>query len=159
MYAHPPPTPPDRQAGPHRTLPGRRAALAQGVALLLGPGPLQAQPALAGDGERWYAAAAAMRAQALSWGDQPYGAVLVQGGRIIGNGPSRVVKNRNPDAHAEREALRDALERWGPDAVRGAVLYSTSQPCAACERAAARAGVARMVFGETLVDGGVPALR
>ena len=45
------------------------------------------------------------RRLALSWGDQPYGAVLVQGGRIIGNGPSRVVKNRNPDAHAEREAI------------------------------------------------------
>jgi len=39
------------------------------------------------------------------------------------------------------------------------VLYSTSPPCAACESAAARAGVARLVFGETLVDGGVPTLR
>ena len=159
MPACHPPTSQTRLAIPRRTPPARRTALARGLALLLGPGMLQAQPAPAGDGARWYAAAVAMREQALSWGDQPYGAVLVQGGRIIGNGPSRVVKNRNPDAHAEREALRDALERWGPAAVRGAVLYSTSPPCAACENAAARAGVARLVFGETLVDGGVPTLR
>lgn len=141
---------------PRPRLSRRHLALAP---LLCACAPRLALAAPADAGARWAREAEAMRQLALSWGDQPYGAVLVQGGRIIGNGPSRVVKNRNPDAHAEREALRDALERWGPDAVRGAVLYSTSQPCAACERAAARAGVARMVFGETLVDGGVPALR
>ena len=139
--------------------PARRTAIARGLFLLLGPSLLQARPVAAADGARWFAAAAAMRSLAESWGDQSYGAVLVQGDRIIGQGPSRVVKNRNPDAHAEREALRDAITRWGPDAARGAVLYSTSRPCLACEHAAAAAGVARMVFGEALVDGGAPARR
>jgi tRNA(adenine34) deaminase len=105
---------------------------------------------------QWYEAAVAMRELAVSWGDQPYGAVLVGGGRIIGLGPSRVVRNRNPDAHAEREAIRDALDKHGKDAVRGAVLVSTSRPCWACEQAAARAGVARMVFGAALEDAGAP---
>jgi tRNA(Arg) A34 adenosine deaminase TadA len=136
--------------------PGRRTAITGGLALLLGPSLTHAQRFTDADGARWYAAAAAMRSLAESWGDQPYGAVLVQGGRIVGHGPSRVVKNRDPDAHAEREALRDAIDRGGPDAARGAVLYSTSRPCAACERAAASAGVARLVFGAALVDGGVP---
>ena len=156
MDAHPPPTPPDRQAGPHRTLPGRRAALAQGVALLLGPGPLQAQPALVGDGERWYAAAAAMRAQALSWGDQPYGAVLVLDGRRAGEGPSRVVQRHDPDAHAERVAIADAQRRLGRADLAGATLYSTSRPCGLCEAAAARAGIARMVWGAQAHDAGAP---
>ncbi len=87
----------------------------------------------------WYGAAEAMRRLALSWGDQPYGAVVVQRGRIVGEGPSRVVQRKDPNAHAEREAIRDARERFGAEALRGAVLYSTSRPCPACEAAAAEA--------------------
>jgi tRNA(adenine34) deaminase len=136
--------------------PARRTALAHGLALLLGPSLLQARPFADPQGPRWYAAAAAMRTLAESWGDQPYGAVLVKHDRIIGHGPSRVIRNRNPDAHAEREALHDAITRFGPDAVHDAVLYSTSRPCAACEQALAGAQVGRMVYGESLLDGGVP---
>lgn len=105
---------------------------------------------------RWYESALAMRKLAESWGDQAYGAVLVQGNRIIGHGPSRVIRNSDPEAHAEREALRDAVAAVGAAAVRGAVLYSTSRPCPVCERAAAQAGVARMYFGPALQDAGIP---
>lgn len=108
---------------------------------------------------RWMRAAHDMRQQALSWGDQAYGAVLVQGGRVIGLGPSRVVRNSDPAAHAEREAIRHALAEAGPALVRGAVLYSTSRPCGACEAAAAQAGVARMYFGADLHDAGAPVAR
>jgi tRNA(Arg) A34 adenosine deaminase TadA len=97
-----------------------------------------------------------MKRQALSSGDQPYGAVLVKDERIIGFGPSRVVKNQDTDAHAEREALRHALSESGPQGVRGSVLYSTSRPCAACESAAFRAGVVRMFHGPALADAGAP---
>lgn len=104
----------------------------------------------------WYSAAEAMRRLALSWGDQPYGAVVVQGGRVVGEGPSRVVQRNDPDAHAEREAIRDARERFGLQVLQGAVLYSTSRPCALCEAAAAEAGVSRMIYGQGLRDGGAP---
>ena len=105
---------------------------------------------------RWYDAAEAMRRLALSWGDQAYGAVLVANGAIIGEGPSRVVKNGDPTAHAEREAIRDARRKLGPGAVVGSVLYSTSRPCRDCELAAAEAGVARMIHGAALTDAGRP---
>jgi len=95
-----------------------------------------------------------MRELAESWGDQSYGAVVVLDGAVVGLGPSRVVKDRDPDAHAERVALRAAAQ--GHRSLAGAVLYSTSRPCAACEEAAAAAGIARMYFGEALHDGGVP---
>ena len=98
-----------------------------------------------------------MRQQAESWGDQAYGAVLVQGGLLIGLGPSRVIQNNNPDAHAEREAIADALARVGAARVRGAVMYSTSRPCSVCERAAAKAGIQRMYVGAGLTDAGAPA--
>lgn len=102
------------------------------------------------------AEAVRMRVLAESWGDQSYGAVVVAGDRVIGLGPSRVVKDRDGDAHAERVAIRDALQRHGAAALEGAVMYSTSRPCAACERAAARAGIARMIHGEGLHDAGTP---
>ena len=105
---------------------------------------------------RWIEAAEEMRKQALSWGDQAYGAVLVKDNRIIGFGPSRVVKNQDPEAHAEREAIKHALSAFGAPAVTGAILYSTSRPCRACELAAARAGVRRMVFGPYAQDAGPP---
>ena len=112
-------------------------------------------PALGAE-RRWYEAAAAMQRLAESWGDQSYGAVLVAEGRIIGEGPSRVVRKKDPSAHAEREAIGDAQKRLGRTNLAGSVLYSTSRPCPLCERAAAEAGVERMIYGEALRDAGRP---
>ena len=126
------------------------------MALLLGPLRAHAQAAPRHTDAHWARLAEAMKQQALSWGDQPYGAVLVLNGALAGEGPSRVVKNSNPDAHAEREAIADAQRRLGRQTLAGAVLYSTSRPCRLCEAAAARAGVARMVFGPALTDAGAP---
>jgi tRNA(adenine34) deaminase len=127
----------------------RRAALA----CLCGAG----LPAAAdGDRRRWAEAAATMKARALGWGDQPYGAVLVLDGRIVGEGPSRVVIDRDADAHAERVAIRDAQTRLGRSLLPGSILVSTSRPCAACERAAAAAQVALMLHGPEPTDAGPP---
>jgi tRNA(adenine34) deaminase len=108
---------------------------------------------------RWYLAAEAQRQRALSWGDQSYGAVVVLSGAVVGEGPSRVVKDQNLDAHAERVAILDAQRRLGRHDLSGAVLYSTSPPCALCERAAARAGLSRMYHGSSMRDAGTPAGR
>jgi tRNA(Arg) A34 adenosine deaminase TadA len=105
---------------------------------------------------KWYEAAVSMLRQAESWGDQPYGAVLVLEDALVGEGPSRVVKNHDIDAHAEREAIRDAQRRLGRKELPGAVLYSTSRPCRLCEAAAAEARVSCMYFGPTLINAGAP---
>ncbi len=105
---------------------------------------------------RWHEQAVRMRMLAESWGDQPYGAVLVLHGTLIGEGPSRVVKDADPDAHAERVAIRDAQRKLGRQGLAGSLLYSTSRPCSLCEAAAAKAGVARMYFGPALTDAGRP---
>jgi tRNA(adenine34) deaminase len=103
------------------------------------------------------ARAHAMRDLAVRAGDQPYGAVVWLDGRIVGEAPSRVVARSDANAHAEREALRDALQRLQRSDLGGAFLVSSSRPCAACEAAAARAGIARMVHGDG-VDAGPPRL-
>ena len=106
--------------------------------------------------QRWFEAAASMKRLAESWGDEPYGAVVVADGAVIGEGPSRVVKQGDPTAHAEREAIRDAQRRLGRTSLAGSVLYSTSRPCRQCEVAAAEARVARMIYGAQLSDAGQP---
>lgn len=105
---------------------------------------------------RFYAAAESMRKLALSWDDQPYGAVVVMGEVIVGEGPSRVVKDHDLDAHAERVAIRDARRRLGRHDLSGAIMYSTSRPCSLCEKAAAAAGISRMYYGPALTDAGQP---
>jgi len=105
---------------------------------------------------RWHEAAERMKRLALSWGDQPYGAVVVLDDTVVGEGPSRVVKHQDPGAHAEREAIRDAQRKLGRQRLDGSVLVSTSRPCASCEGVAADAHVARMFFGAPLSDAGSP---
>lgn len=146
------------------TLLRRRQAVHHLIAvsvLLTGPRLARSQTAASAQDiplQRWYEEAAAMKRLAESWGDQSYGAVLVLNNQLVGEGPSRVVKLADSDAHAEREAIRDAQRRLKQTKIEGSVLYSTSKPCPACEAAAASAGVSRMYFGAGLQDAGVPRL-
>jgi tRNA(Arg) A34 adenosine deaminase TadA len=146
--------PPAFAAPPH----SRRAALFSAMSVFFAATGAKghAQTKAAPPERRWYEAALQMKSLAESGGDQPYGAVLVLEGAIIGDGPSRVIKNNDIAAHAEREAIRDARRRLGRQQLSGAVLYSTSRPCSLCEAAAAEAGVSRMYFGPSLIDAGIP---
>jgi len=117
-------------------------------------GPAAAQS----EQQRFFVAEATrMKEEAVKNGDQPYGAVLVVDGVIAGYGPSRVNSTRNPDAHAERVALWEAQQRLGRQTLTGAVVYATSRPCSACQRALATANVERMLVGPTAEDAGRPA--
>lgn len=131
------------------TIIGAAAIAAAGI-----PGSGRASPA--GDFAPFLAEAFRMKREAVATGDQPYGAVMVLSGEIVGYGPSRVVRDRNEDAHAERIALWNAQKRLGRERLDGAVIVSTSRPCAVCQRALARAGVARMIHGESAIDSGPP---
>ena len=97
-----------------------------------------------------------MKDEAVRAGDQPFGAVIVKDGTILGFGPSRVVLKKDSTAHAEREAIREAQARLGRNDLAGAILYSSSRPCSACEAAAAAANVARMIHGSDATDAGRP---
>ena len=99
---------------------------------------------------QWQAALArarAMRDAAVRSGDQPYGAVVADAqGRIVAEAPSRVVALGDPDAHAERQALLAAQQALQREDLAGLVLVGSSRACPVCARAAARAGVARLVW-------------
>ena len=133
----------------------RRAAMIATVAALLGI-VTRAKAAAPSEHRDFVEAAFKMKAEAVRLGDQPFGAVVVKDGRIIGYGPSRVVLRQDTAAHAEREAIREAQARLGTTDLSGCLLYSTSRPCAACERAAAHAQIARMIHGADATDAGPP---
>jgi len=110
--------------------------------------------------QAFMAEAARMRDLALKAGDQGFGAVVVKGqgatARIVGLGPSRVVSNADPTAHAEMEAIRDACRRLKTRDLSDCTLFSTFRPCRMCETGAYWARVGRYVHGSGLTDGGRP---
>ncbi len=75
------------------------------------------------------------------------GAILVRRGEIVGRG----WHERAGEAHAERYALADAERRHGAEAIRGATLYITLEPCSTqgrtppCTEAILSSGVGRVV--------------
>jgi len=79
--------------------------------------------------------------------DVPIGAVVVHEGRVIGRGHNRREVDRDPTAHAEILALREAaatLGRWHLD---DCAMYVTVEPCPMCAGAAILARLALVVFG------------
>ncbi len=80
-------------------------------------------------------------------GEVPVGAVLVREGGIIGEGWNRPIGERDPSAHAEIMALRDAGRREGNYRLPETTLYVTLEPCPMCAGAIVHARVSRVVFG------------
>ena len=80
-------------------------------------------------------------------GEVPVGAVLTVDGAVIGEGYNHPISSRDPTAHAEVQALRDAAQRLGNYRLPGSVLYVTLEPCAMCSGALMHARVARVVYG------------
>ncbi len=124
------------------------------VAAASGREPIR-QPAKA-DAARFMARAMDMRQRATDSGDQAFGAVVVRDGRIVGQAPSRVIVNRDPTAHAEMEAIRDAARRLETNDLSNCVIYSTSRPCRMCETAGYWTNLAGSYSGEAITDNGRP---
>jgi tRNA(adenine34) deaminase len=80
-------------------------------------------------------------------GEVPVGAVVVSGGRVVGEGANRPIAGHDPTAHAEIIALRAAGAALGSYRLNEAVLYVTLEPCAMCAAAMVHARVRRVVFG------------
>lgn len=62
----------------------------------------------------------------------PFGAVITKENEIIGEGVNTVVIRRDPTAHAEIVAIRDACRFLKTHDLQGCVLYSSCEPCVMC---------------------------
>lgn len=93
--------------------------------------------------------------QGAALGEVPVGAVLVQGGEIIGRGFNCPISTHDPSAHAEMVAVRDAAKHLANYRLPGSTLYVTLEPCSMCAGLIVHARVARVVFGATEPKAGV----
>jgi tRNA(adenine34) deaminase len=80
-------------------------------------------------------------------GEVPVGAVALFEGRVVGRGRNRREADRDPTAHAELLAIRDAARALGRWRLTGVTLFATLEPCAMCMGALVLARVDRLVFG------------
>ena len=110
------------------------------------------------DATDFMARAFEMRRISVERGDQAYGAVIVQGNKIVGQSWSRVVIDQDPTGHAEMSAIRDAARRLNSRDLNGTVMYSSSRPCPMCEAASYWAGVSELIYGPELDSAGPPRL-
>ena len=80
-------------------------------------------------------------------GEVPVGAIVVQGGAVVGRGHNRPITACDPTAHAEIVALREAARAASNYRLAGATLYATVEPCLMCVGAIVHARVDTVVFG------------
>ncbi len=62
----------------------------------------------------------------------PFGAIIVKEGKIVGVGNNKVLKEKDPTAHAEIVAIRDATKNLNTYDLTGCIIYTTSEPCPMC---------------------------
>jgi tRNA(Arg) A34 adenosine deaminase TadA len=82
----------------------------------------------------------------------PFGAVVVKGGKNLGEGANQVTTRRDPTAHAEIVALRQAARRLKTHNLKGAVIYTSCEPCPMCLTAIMWARIGRMVYACSRAD-------
>lgn len=92
--------------------------------------------------------------KAAASGEVPVGAALVRSGEILAVAGNRTLRDRDPTAHAEMLALREACARLGSERLVDCDLYVTLEPCAMCAAAISFARIRRLYFAAADAKGG-----
>jgi tRNA(adenine34) deaminase len=85
--------------------------------------------------------------RAASIGEVPVGAAVLREGTVIARAHNETVQRRDPTAHAELLAVRQALSSLQTDRLSDCTLYVTLEPCAQCAGAMVLTKLGRVVFG------------
>ena len=101
----------------------------------------------------WMMLALGLADRAAAMGEVPVAAVAIAGGaaagaseRCVGRGVNLRETLRDPTAHAELIALREAAQTLGRWRLDDVTLYVTVEPCAMCAAAIGQARVRRLVY-------------
>ncbi len=87
-------------------------------------------------------------------GEVPVGCVIVRGGEILTRAGNRTLSDRDPTAHAEIIAIRQAAGLLGSERLDDCDLYVTLEPCTMCAGAVAFARIRRLYYSAADPKGG-----
>ena len=87
-------------------------------------------------------------------GEVPVGCVIVRDGAVVARAGNRTLADRDPTAHAEIIAIRQAAAALGSERLPDCDLYVTLEPCVMCAGAAAFARIRRLYYGAADPKGG-----
>ena len=91
---------------------------------------------------------------AAARGEVPVGCVIVRDGAVIAQAGNRTLAERDPTAHAEMLAIRQAAAVLGSERLDDCDLYVTLEPCAMCAGAVSFARIRRLYYGAADPKGG-----
>ena len=83
-------------------------------------------------------------------GSEPFGAVVVKDGAIVGEGLNRMWTRWDPTSHGEIEAIRDACRRLGSLDLSGGAVYTSCEPCPMCVATMIATGIGALYYGASL---------
>ena len=87
-------------------------------------------------------------------GEVPIGCVIVRDGEVIAAAGNRTLTDRDPTAHAEVLAIREAAEKLGTERLTDCDLYVSLEPCTMCAGAISFARIRRLYYGAADPTGG-----
>ena len=87
-------------------------------------------------------------------GEVPVGCVIVCDGAVVARAGNRTLADRDPTAHAEIIAIRQAAASLGSERLEACDLYVTLEPCAMCAGAVAFARIRGLYYGAADPKGG-----
>lgn len=87
-------------------------------------------------------------------GEVPIGCVIVRDNAVIARAGNRTLTDRDPTAHAEILALREAARQLGSERLINCDLYVTLEPCTMCAAAISFARIRRLYYGAADPKGG-----
>ncbi|MGN1227986.1 MAG: nucleoside deaminase [Christensenellales bacterium] len=82
----------------------------------------------------------------------PFGAVIVKDNEIIAIASNSVLKDNDPTAHAEINAIRQACKKLNTYDLTGCILYTTCEPCPMCLSAIIWSNIKKVYYGCTADD-------
>jgi tRNA(adenine34) deaminase len=91
---------------------------------------------------------------AAAAGEVPVGCVIVRNGEVVARTGNRTLTDRDPTAHAEMLAIREAAATIGSERLVDCDLYVTLEPCTMCAGALAFARIRRLYYGAADPKGG-----
>ena len=87
-------------------------------------------------------------------GEVPIGCVIVRDGEVVAAAGNRTLTDRDPTAHAEVLAIREASRKLGSERLTDCDLYVTLEPCTMCAGAISFARIQRLYYGAADPKGG-----